>query len=74
MKLIKNNLFWGYLDDKGEIIIKSYTNDRVIENTEKLPFCKGIFSPFEANNMFDAKLKCYTQLKGEIGINWRKKQ
>lgn len=55
MSRIRGLLFWGYLDDQGRITVKRYTNDRVIENTEKLPFCKGIFGPFEAYDMKHAQ-------------------
>lgn len=50
----KGTLFWGYVDDKGKIEIKRYTNDRVIENFERLPFVKGIFDPFYAINIKEA--------------------
>jgi hypothetical protein len=56
MGLIKLPLFWAYLDDEGKITVKRYSGDRVIENTEKLPFCKGIFGPFEACDMAQARL------------------
>lgn len=49
--------YWAYLDDTGLIRIKPYTTDRIIQNTEQLPFCKGIFDPFLAENMLDARRK-----------------
>ena len=63
MNIIKGLLFWGYVDDQGVISIKYYTNDRIIENTERLPFCRGIFDPFEAYSMEDAKQKCLAKYK-----------
>ena len=58
------NLYWGYIDDTGIVHVKRYTGDRIIENTEKLPFCKGIFDPFYATNYQEAKIKvmqCYAE-------------
>lgn len=63
MALIKLPLWWGYLDDRGVIHVKRYTNDRVIQNCEQLPFCKGIFDPFEACNLQEAYKMCHEKLK-----------
>ncbi len=57
MGLIKGLLFWGYLDDVGKIYVKRYTSDRVIENYEKMPFCRGIFGPTECIDFEDARQK-----------------
>lgn len=57
MSLIKPLRWWGYLDDRGVIHIKKYTGDKAIQNCEQMPFCKGIFDPFEAWDSKDAKIK-----------------
>lgn len=56
MGLIKGLLFWAYLDDRGRIYVKRYTNDGVIANYERMPFCRGIFGPFEAIDMAQAQM------------------
>lgn len=63
--LPKRPLWWGYLDNEGIIHIKRYTNDRAIQNSEAMPFVKGIFDPFEAWDYEDAKKKCYERWKKE---------
>jgi hypothetical protein len=55
--LYNGKWWWAYLDDCGKIHIKKYTGDRIIQNTEQLPFCKGIFDPFTAINKIDAQRK-----------------
>lgn len=57
MPLIKLPRWWAYLDDQGVIRIKKYVSDRAIQNCEQMPFCRGIFDPFEAANYQEAKLK-----------------
>lgn len=62
--MIKNEgtLFWGFLDDQGELHLKRYTNDRQIANYERLPFVRGIFDPFLAKSVEQAKMllrECY---------------
>ena len=49
--------WWAYLDDTGKIHIKRYTNDRAIQNCEQMPFCRGIFNPFEAVDFAHAQKK-----------------
>ena len=49
--------WWAYLDDQGKITVKPYTSDWEIQKVEQLPFCKGIFDPFEATNKHYARLK-----------------
>lgn len=63
MGLIKGLLYWGYLDNDGLIHVKRYTTDREIRNYEQLPFCKGIFDPFEAYDINEAKMKCFQKLQ-----------
>jgi hypothetical protein len=65
MALIKGLWYWAYLDDENRIIVKQYTDDRVIENTEKLPFCRGIFGPFEAYDMQHARQLCHERYAQE---------
>jgi hypothetical protein len=48
--------WWGYLDDTGVIRLKPYTGDKIIQNTEQLPFCRGIFDPFRANSRHEAQM------------------
>lgn len=48
--------WWGYLDDNDKITVKKYVGDWDIQKVEQLPFCKGIFEPFEANNKIHAHL------------------
>ena len=57
-QLIKSGKYWwAYLDDSGVIHVKPYTGDRIIQNTEQLPFCRGIFDPFLADNKAHAQKK-----------------
>lgn len=57
MDLYNGKWWWAYLDDTGAIHIKPYRGDRIIQNTEQLPFCKGIFDPFTAASREHAKQK-----------------
>jgi hypothetical protein len=57
MTITKKPLWWAYLDDSGKIHVKRYTTDRAIQNCEQMPFCKGIFDPFYADNLHKAQLK-----------------
>ena len=66
MGLIKGLFFWAYLDDSCHIHVKRYSGDRVIENTEKLPFVKGIFDPFEAFSLEEAKKMVIERYKQEL--------
>lgn len=52
-----NKMWWAYLDDTGTIRVLPYTGDRIIQNTEQLPFCKGIFDPFRAATKHEAQMK-----------------
>lgn len=54
---IKLPLWWAWLDAEGVVHIKRYTTDKVIQNTEQLPLCHGIFDPFEAADYEHAKKK-----------------
>lgn len=54
-RLNNGKWWWAYLDDSGVIHVKRYKNDKIIQNTEQLPFCKGIFEPFEASSFYEAK-------------------
>lgn len=55
--LASGKWWWAYLDDLGVVRVLPYTDDAIIERTERLPFCRGIFDPFIANNKQDAKIK-----------------
>jgi len=54
--LANGKWWWAYLDDSGVIHVKKYTDDAIIVRTEQLPFCKGIFDPFKAENKHQAQL------------------
>lgn len=49
--------WWGYLDDLGVVRVLPYTGDKIIQNTEALPFVRGIFDPMLADSKFDAQMK-----------------
>jgi len=66
MARIKGLLFWAYLDDEGRIHVKYYTDDRVIRNYEQMPFVKGIFDPFYAYSMAEARMKVLARYQEEI--------
>ena len=55
--LYNGKWWWGYLDDQGVIRVLPYTGDKIIQNTEQLPFCKGIFNPFKAQHKQEAQMK-----------------
>ncbi len=55
--MIRGLLYWGYLDDQGIIHVKRYTTDRAIRNAEQMPYVKGIFDPFEAFSIEEARQK-----------------
>jgi hypothetical protein len=57
--------FWGYLDDLGVVRVKPYTGDKIIQNTEQLPFCRGIFNPFTAESKHHAQMKIADFLTNE---------
>lgn len=50
MSLAKGKWWWGYLDDQGVIRVFPYTDDKIIQNTEQLPFVRGIFEPMKADS------------------------
>jgi len=56
MALANGKWWWAYLDDQGKITVLPYTDDKIIERTEQLPFCKGIFDPMRANSKHDAQM------------------
>lgn len=58
MGLIKLPQWWAYLDSEGIIHVKRYTTDKAIANCERMPYCKGIFEPFEACNYAEAQQMC----------------
>ena len=73
MNRFKGLLWWGYIDDEGVIEVKRYTTDRVIENYERMPFCKGIFEPFQALDKEEAYALCYARVSQEANIKWKGK-
>lgn len=62
MGIIKPLRFWGYLDDQGMIHVKHYRSDWDIQKCEQMPFCRGIFEPFEAWDRAEAMNKCRKKL------------
>ena len=60
------HIFWGYIDDQQKIHLKKYTNDRQIENYERMPFVKGIFEPFYAESSEQAMTKILQRFRKEI--------
>lgn len=63
--------YWAYLDWDGKIHLKKYTTDKAIQNCEQMPFCRGIFDPFEALNAEDARNKIWIFLK-EMELDYKK--
>lgn len=57
--------WWAYLDDTGVVRVLPYTTDKIIQNTEQLPFCRGIFDPFTAPNKHAAQMKIASFLTEE---------
>jgi hypothetical protein len=55
MDLHNGKWWWAYLDDRGKIKILPYTTDKIIQNTEQLPFTRGIFEPFKAESRHHAE-------------------
>lgn len=53
--LYSGKWWWAYLDDLGVIRVLPYTGDKIIQNTEQLPFCRGIFEPYEAESKLHAQ-------------------
>ena len=62
----KGILFWAYLDDQGKVYVKRYVNDRIIRNFESMPYVKGIFDPFYARDMHEARIKVYARYIQEL--------
>jgi len=62
----KGSLFWGYLDNEGQIEVKKYVNDRQIANYERLPFVTGIFDPFYAADIWEARRMVEARYKEEL--------
>lgn len=48
--------WWAYLDTSGVIHVQKYVTDCDIQKVEQLPFCAGIFDPFQARSKDHAKL------------------
>lgn len=71
MGLIKPLIWWGYLDTDGAIHVKKYISDKALQNCEQMPFCYGIFDPFEAWDQADAVHKCKEKL---IEMNFYQKK
>ena len=60
-----NKIYWAFLDEYNQITVAVYKNDRQIEITESMPWCRGIFEPFTAIDKVDAYRKCKEKLKSE---------
>ena len=72
MALTNGKWFWAYLDDLGVVRVLPYTGDKIIQNTEQLPFCRGIFDPFTANNKHEAQMIIATFLTEEAKVEAQK--
>lgn len=62
----KGIIFWGYVDDQGRIEVQYYKNDKIIRNYESLPFIKGIFDPFYAKDIWEARKMIESRYKQEL--------
>jgi hypothetical protein len=62
----KKRIYWGYIDVYDKVHVKLYRDDRQIENAEAFPLTKGIFDPFTAKNLAEAKLKIMNKYAEEI--------
>lgn len=53
--MIKNNsIYWGFIDENGQIKIKPFYNFDVIDDTFINPTIKKTISPFKAKDINDA--------------------
>jgi hypothetical protein len=66
MSKTKGSLFWGYVDNEGRIEVKKYLNDRQIANYERLPMVTGIFDPFPAKDIWEARKMVEERYKQEL--------
>jgi hypothetical protein len=66
MKGRGTQIFWAYLDEDGKVHVKKYVNDRIIRNYESMPFVKGIFDPFRARDMHEARIMVYARYIQEL--------
>ena len=60
--LFNGKWWWAYLSDEGVVRVLPYTGDKIIQNTEQLPFCKGIWDPFVADSKHEAQMKIAANL------------
>lgn len=65
MNLHNGKWWWAYLDDTGCVRVLPYTDDKIIQNTEQLPFCRGIFDVFHAESKHEAQMKIASYLTDE---------
>jgi len=47
---MSTNKWWGYIHINGNVQVKRYFDKKDIEEAKESPFCKEVFSPFEAEN------------------------
>ena len=50
-------IYFAFLDEHNQITIVRYKSQEQIEICEKMPFVRGIFDAFEAEDQFDARRK-----------------
>jgi hypothetical protein len=62
----KGQLFWGYIDIWDKVHVKRYRTDRAIANAERSVMTKGIFDPFYAKDLVEAKMKIMERYADEI--------
>jgi hypothetical protein len=58
-----DKIYWGFLDEYNQITVAVYKNDRQIEITESMPWCRGIFEPVMCVDKVDAYRKFKEKLK-----------
>lgn len=62
----KLKLFWGFLAEDGSIEVLPYKNDKAIRICEQAYFVKGIFDPFEARDIWEARKMIESRYKQEL--------
>lgn len=51
----KEKLWWGFLTEDGQIEVLAYKNDVAIMIAEQAYFVRGIFDPFYATDIWEAR-------------------
>jgi len=61
--MVKDKIYWGFLDEYNQITVVKYKNDQQIEVAENMPFVRGIFEPCTCIDKIDAYRKFKEKLK-----------